>query len=43
MEILITENSDLNVKTVVVKKIKNSKYKQLPLQNYATVDSAARM
>ena len=29
MERLITENSDLNVKNVVVKKIENSKYKQI--------------
>jgi hypothetical protein len=31
MERVITENSDLNVKTVVVKKIENSKYKQISL------------
>ena len=33
MERLITENSDLNVKNVVVKKIENSKYKQIWLQD----------
>ena len=31
MERLITENSDLNVKIVVVKKIENSQYKQISL------------
>jgi len=31
MERLLTENSDFNVKIVVLKKIENSKYKEISL------------